>query len=94
MAASLIVERDDKFDALDVPLTDELAGSAVSLQQAELRHYYYGKVYISVEQNANPILPLNTIQSSHVKSLASSMRAFSFGYRNRKISATWYGKCN
>lgn len=82
---------DDKVDALDAPLANELENRAVIMQLVELRelsHYRSRNVWMSLEQIADPTFPLRNVQSSHVMDLAASMRAFPLFYRNGMILAT------
>lgn len=52
---------DDKLDALETPLANELGGSAVDAQLVYLSYYRYKEVWKSVTQIRGPILPLGDI---------------------------------
>lgn len=49
-----IVVSNDEVEALDAPLSNELASSAVSEQLAELSHCSYEEVWMSAEEIADP----------------------------------------
>lgn len=72
----------DTLHALDRALANKLAGSAVSLQPVELRHYGYEEVRLSVEQNADTIFPLRDVKSNQVSSLVALILQIIFDYRH------------
>lgn len=71
MVPHRIVVTDDEPDALDAPVTNELACSAVKLQPVKLGHYRDKAVSLTVEHIADLTFPLADIQSSHIKSLVA-----------------------
>lgn len=87
------VMTDGYFDALNTPLVNELFGSTVNVQPAELGHNRFEKGCQSVEITAYPTFLLQDIQISHVKSLVASMRAFTFDYLKEIITVTWSMQC-
>lgn len=84
---------DSRFDALDIPFTNELTGSAVSVQSVELGHYRYKEAWIVVEKIADPTFPLCSIQRGDVKDIVASMCVLVFDYPNGTINTTWSGEC-
>lgn len=89
-----IVVSDDGCDALDAPLENDLAGSAVGVQHAELCYYGYEEMWLSVEHIADPTFRLRVIQISHVKIMAASTPSLAFDHRNRMITVMLSAKCN
>lgn len=89
-----IVASDDEFNALDAPLTKELAGSSGTVLQVEPRLCRYEGVWLSSEQIADPIFPVLDVQSSHGRSLVTPMSVLAFGYRNGMITVTWCAEAN
>lgn len=83
---------DSKFYALNAPVPNGLNRTAVNVQVMAFGHFCYEYVWLSVEQNADPIFVLRDLQSSQVKSLAESVRVFPFDYHNRMIAVTWSAK--
>lgn len=69
---------DDKFDALDAPHANELAGSTVNVQLVELRKYRHEEPCLSVGQIADSRFAPRNVQACQVKSLVSLMGAPSF----------------
>lgn len=84
----------DQFNSLDVPFANELAGNAVSVEPVELSHYHFEEVLQSVEQIADPTIPLRDVPNSHVKILATSTHSIAFAYRNRMIAVKSSADCS
>lgn len=73
--SDMILTSDDEFGILHAPLSDELSSSVLNVRPVELRHYCYEEVLLIVERMVDPTFRLRDIQSNHVRSLATSMRA-------------------
>lgn len=84
----------DTFDALNAPLTSELANSVASMQWIEGRDCSYRKLWMSVEQSTDPAFPLRDVQSSDVKSLLASILSCRSDYRNGTNIAAWCTECS
>lgn len=77
-----IVLLDDDFESLDAPLANALAQNLFNEQEVELSQYCYEKIWMSVEQIADPTFLLHDTQRSYVKDLFASMYALRPVYRN------------
>lgn len=82
----LLLISDDEFDTFNAPLVNDLASSAVILEPVELSHYHYEEVWMSVDQIPSSTYPLRDIQSSQVKCLIVSIRAFALDNRNEVMA--------
>lgn len=85
----LIVMSEDKPNALDAPLANDIAGSAVNVLSVKLKHKRYEPEWLSIEKFTNTTSPLHMIQRSQVKSLVESVRALTFAYPNGMFVLTW-----
>lgn len=74
--------------SLEAMLANELTGSTLSVQLAELSHSRYRMGWMSMEEIAGGIFRLRDIESSHVKNLVASMRALAFYYGNEMTTVT------
>lgn len=82
-----IVVSDDEFNALYSPLGTDLSSSTVSVQAAELSHYCYDEVWISVGKISDPTFPVRNMQRGSVKTLVLSIEALRFDHLNEMIIA-------
>lgn len=64
------------------------------MQPEKLSHCRYDDVWLTFDLIGDPAFPLVDVQSSHVESLATSMRALVFVYLNRMIGEAWSAECN
>lgn len=83
---------DDEVAALNALLDNQIASSAVNVQFVKLRKYCYEGRLMSVEQTADPTLPLRDVQHSHVKDTITFLRALVPGYRSVMFTTMWMAK--
>lgn len=71
--ADQILVTDVASNAIEAPLTNRLACSAVNVQPVDLSHYGYKMVLMSVLQNLDPTFLPSDIQRNHVQDVVASM---------------------
>lgn len=80
---------DNERDALDAPLANKLARSAVDVQPLALKQYRNQEVSMSTEPFADLEFSLWDVQSSRVKAVNAFMRALEVCYDN-EMTAVMY----
>lgn len=82
MTAASVLLSDDGFHAVETPLANELAGSAVNVLLMEIIYYRYEEICQSFELISDLTFLLRDIKSSHDTGVFASTPALKSDYHN------------